>query len=79
MQLDQKGHGREVYGSRCTSQSISSPIGSRNTPWRGTVVGVNKRRVNNMPTVELTKDTFEETILGNDTVLVDFWAERCGP
>ena len=32
-----------------------------------------------MPTVELTKDTFEETILSNDMVLVDFWAEWCGP
>ena len=32
-----------------------------------------------MGTVALTKETFEQTIVDNDLVLVDFWAEWCGP
>ncbi|MEQ1517610.1 MAG: thioredoxin domain-containing protein, partial [Usitatibacteraceae bacterium] len=27
-----------------------------------------------MATIELTKENFNETIDGNDTVIVDFWA-----
>ena len=32
-----------------------------------------------MATIELTKENFEVTINGNDTVLVDYWAPWCGP
>ena len=32
-----------------------------------------------MPTQEITKDTFNDTINNNDIVLVDWWAAWCGP
>jgi len=30
-------------------------------------------------TIDITSQTFEETIEKNDIVIVDFWAEWCGP
>lgn len=32
-----------------------------------------------MTTIPLTKENFEQTVLDNDIVFVDFWAEWCGP
>ena len=32
-----------------------------------------------MATVELTQETLEQTVVGNDIVIIDFWAPWCGP
>lgn len=32
-----------------------------------------------MATVELTKESLQSTITGNDIVIIDFWAPWCGP
>lgn len=32
-----------------------------------------------MATMELTQDNFEKTIIGNNFVIIDFWAPWCAP
>jgi thioredoxin 1 len=32
-----------------------------------------------MAVIEITKDSFDSTVTGNEIVLLDFWAPWCGP
>lgn len=32
-----------------------------------------------MPVIDLNETNFEQTIIGNDFVIIDFWAPWCGP
>jgi thioredoxin 1 len=38
-----------------------------------------ERMEDDMATVTITSETFEETVTKNDIVLMDFWAAWCGP
>ena len=37
------------------------------------------RRVAAMATVEITQENLQETLTQNDIVLLDWWADWCGP